>query len=555
GAQSVTGRAYQNVTTSGTGTKTPDGAYTVNGTLTVGSGTTLDASTRTGTLPGGATLAVNGTLDFTDTGGLIQSGTSGTTTLTMGSSGLIKTLDSAGLGPATGASLQTQAGGAWTVTSIDTNGTVEYYRNVTSGQTVTDRNYNNLTITGSTQTKSWSLGATRTVNGTVTINASAPLTLSGTQTVNVKGNWSNSGTFTAGTSTINFNGAANQSIGGSNSTTFATLSITNTGTSPTNNVSLAKDTTVSTALNIVSGVFNQGAIAGDDFSLNTNNVTVSSGATWQNLGKGDVTLTGNVANSGIINLNANGTSCGDADDILIRSVPGGTQRTWSGTGTFSMTDVDVQDQRTPVAPPPATIFVTSGTNTGNNTGWVFLASCTSGSYVWTGTVSTDWQVPANWSPTRTVPATADVLVFDGNATPSPTVTNVPTQTLAALRLVNSINGVTLNASTLGAQTLTLSGGTGTDLSVPVGSLLTLNGSNALTIALTAAGSQGTVSGQIIVQGGAHRLIGSNAGEVTFNSGSLFTTSTSFTGNAFGSGTAGSIIFANGAAYVHNAGAS
>ena len=135
-----------------------------------------------------------------------------------------------------------------------------------------------------------------------------------------------------------------------------------------------------------------------------------------------------------------------------------------------MTDVNVQDQRTPVVPPPVSIFVTSGTNAGNNTGWVFLGSCASGSYVWIGSASTDWQVAANWSPARTLPAAGDVIVFDGNATPAPIITNVPTQTVAALRLINGIS-LTLNASAVTPpHTLTLAGATGSDLSVPAGTI-------------------------------------------------------------------------------------
>ncbi|HXM48975.1 MAG TPA: C25 family cysteine peptidase [Pyrinomonadaceae bacterium] len=554
-AQTIFPATYENLTLSGSGTKTMSAATIVNNTCSVGSGTTLDEATFQMTLSGAAgSLVVNGTLDFTSSNGLIRTGASGTTTLTMGSTALIRTVDDSGLGPAANASLQTQVSGTWVVASISTSGAVEYSR--TSAQTVTDRDYNNLSISN-TGAKTWTLGATRTVNGTVTINAGAPLTLSGAQIINVKGDWSNSGTFSAGPSTINFNGAANQTIGGANSTTFSTLSISNTGSSPNNKVSPAKDITVSAALNVASGVFNQGAGAADDFSLTTNNVTVSSGATWQNLGKGDLILSGDVANSGTINFNANGTSCGDADDILIRS--SSTVRTWSGAGTFTMIDVNVKDQKVPLAPPPAFILVTSGTDATGNTGWVFVNQCTAGTYTWMGGTpgaSTDWQVSTNWSPTRSLPTTGDILIFDGNFTAGPTVTNVPTETDAAFRLTNNVNGVTLSAATVpaGTKTLTLSGGTGTDLSVPSGSLLTLTGSTALQLSV-ASGSTGTVGGQIIVQGGAHRVLGNAASAVTFQNGSLFTTNTGFTGNAFGTTTAGSIILGSGSAYVHNAGSS
>ncbi|MBS1790770.1 MAG: hypothetical protein JST85_23845 [Acidobacteria bacterium] len=189
-----------------------------------------------------ATLVVDGTLDFTNTSGSVTS-TAATSVLTMGASGLIRTVDLTGLGPAANASLIATA--AFTTTSIDTNGTVEYYG---AAQPITDRNYNNLTITNA-GTKTWTLGATRTVNGSVTINSSAPLTLSGSQIVNVKGDWSNAGTFTAGTSTINFNGAAAQTIGGTATSTFNNLTINNTaGSQP--GVTLGVDTTVGGTLTL-----------------------------------------------------------------------------------------------------------------------------------------------------------------------------------------------------------------------------------------------------------------------------------------------------------------
>jgi hypothetical protein len=547
-AQTIFPATYENLMLSGSGTKTMSGATIVNSTCTVGSGTTLDESSRTMTLPGGATVVVNGTLDFTDTAGLMQSGTSGTTTLTMGTAGLIRTLDSVGLGPAAGASLQTQASGTWVVSSISTNGTVEYNRNATNGQAVTDRDYNNLTITGSSQTKTWTLGATRTINGNVNLNASAPLILSGAQTVNVKGDWSNSGSFTAGTSTINFNGAANQTIGGSSLTTFSTLAISNTGSAPagTNKVSLANNAAVSTALNVTSGVFDQGASS----NLTSSTVTVSSGATLQNLGTGDLTLSGSVANAGTINYNANGNTCGDNDDILIRSSASPTQRLWTGLGTFSMTDVDVKDQAG-----TALIVVTSGTNSGNNgVNWSFVGACPGAqTYTWAGPIGgTDsYTNPANWSPTRFIANVNDVLVIDGSSRPAPSISSVPTETIARLQL---INGTDATLTTSSANTLTISGGAGTDLDIANASRLTLSGSSPITISL-ATGVTGNVNSFMVFQGANHRLLAADAGSLTFPSTSVFTTGTGFTGNAFGTTNAGSIIFASGSTYIHNAGSS
>ena len=223
GNQTIRNVTYENLSLSTSGIKTPNAGFTVNDALTIDSGTTLDEATFTLTLPGGASLVVNGTLDFTASGGLIQSGTSGTTTLTMGSSGLIRTVDPVGLGPVANGSLVTGAGGAWVTTSISTNGTVEYYLNAL--QVVTDRDYNHLTITNGVA-KTWTLGASRTVNGNVTV--AGTLTLASGQTINAKGNWTNNGgTFTPSTTTIAFNStAADQNINGTAVTqTFNSITV------------------------------------------------------------------------------------------------------------------------------------------------------------------------------------------------------------------------------------------------------------------------------------------------------------------------------------------
>jgi len=554
------------VFTGGAGKLSTAGGLASNNTLTTVSGSTVEFTGSTQQTIGaytyqnlriaktaavnnlvGSALTINGNLTI-DGGGLQDSGNqitgNATGTLTM-ASGTVLQIGSAGTATVFPTSFVTAN------LSLNANSTVTY--NAGLAQTVSSApTYGNLQIgNGNNSTKS--LAAATTVAGSLTINGTNVLA-AGTFALNVGGNWTNNGTFTSGAQTTTFNGTVNQSIGGTASTTFSTLAISNTGSSSNNIVSLAKNTTVGTALNVTSGVFSQGASAADDFSLTTNAATVSSGATWQNLGKSDLTLSGNLSNSGTINFNANGTPCGDTDDILIRSSAGGTQRTWSGTGTFSLTDVNVQDQATGVG---VVILVNSGTNAGNNSaGWVFVNSCAANAYKWIGGVNADWQISTNWSPTRTTPNSADVLTFDGNVTPAPTVSDVPTETEAALRLTNGVNGVTLNAATVpaGTKTLTLSGGTGTDLSVPTGTLLTLAGATALQISVS-AGSTGTVGGQIIVQGAAHRVLGNAAGAITFQSGSIFTTSTGFAGNAFGTTNAGSVIFANGSAYFHNAGSS
>jgi len=91
----------------------------------------------------------------------------------------------------------------------------------------------------------------------VLIDNGATLSLSGD--VTVSSTWTNDGTFNANTHKVTFNGAANQTIGGANSTAFATLQISNTGSAGTNLVSITTNTS-DTALSITSGVFNQSPI-------------------------------------------------------------------------------------------------------------------------------------------------------------------------------------------------------------------------------------------------------------------------------------------------------
>ena len=413
----------------------------------------------------------------------------------------------------------------------------------------------NLTI-DPTQAHSVTLSQPITVRGNVTIGSGTSLLANSlaisipgnTSPGTAPGNWTNNGTFTPGTQTTTFNGITNQTIGGSAATTFSTLTIANTGTGD-EVVSLTSSalTTVSTALNVNDGVFDQGSSS----DLTTNTVTIAAAGTLRNFGTGDLTLSGNLANAGTVRFSANGSPCGDTDDILIRSSVGGTQRSWSGAGTFALSDVNVQDQNSTAA-----IAVQSGTNNGNTTAlWTFVA-CLSNTYTWNGGVLGSWIVAANWTPTRTLPAVNDVLIIDGTPTPAPIITNVPTQEIAALRM---INGADPNLQAGAANnTLTISGRTGTDLEVPSGSVLTISTANALRLSIT-SGSIADVNGQIIFQDAAHRLLGNAASAILFHGTADFTTTTGFTGNAFGSGggsgngATGSVQFEIGSQYFHGAG--
>src|SRR5712692_9980292 len=91
-------------------------------------------------------------------------------------------------------------------------------------------------------------------------------------------------------------------------------------------------------------------------------------------------------------------------------------------------------------------------------------------YTWNQTGTASWTLSTNWTPTRTTPATDDILVFNNGATT--TVTNVPlTQTIGQISVGGGTN-VTLQALST-SSTLTLNGGI-QSLAIASGSQLNLN---------------------------------------------------------------------------------
>src|SRR5438094_8884113 len=97
-------------------------------------------------------------------------------------------------------------------------------------------------------------------------------------------------------------------------------------------------------------------------------------------------------------------------------------------------------------------------------------------YTWNQAAGGSWATSTNWTPTRTTPASNDVLVFNNGTTQ--TVTNVPTQTIGQLS-VSGNTAITLSATA--TVTLTIGGGAGTDLSVASGSQLNTSGPSVINI--------------------------------------------------------------------------
>jgi predicted outer membrane repeat protein len=219
---------------------------TLNNTITIGSGS--------------FTSNANGTVNYNQSsnGQNIAPGNYGNLTF----SNLQKTLPGSGTVKIAG-TFTTGAGGGHTLTGS----TVEF--NGASAQALPSNftTYNNLTLNNAAGVTGFAgltaQGLLRVQAGTFTtsstfkdvqIDSGATLAATAASTINISGNWSNSGTFNANTGTVNFNGAAAQSMSGSSTTTFNNLTINNAA-----GVNLNTNETVNSALTLSSGALGVGA--------------------------------------------------------------------------------------------------------------------------------------------------------------------------------------------------------------------------------------------------------------------------------------------------------
>jgi len=544
------------------------GTVAVNsgGTLKVGSGNVTDAVSANVTAP--FTLNTGSTVDFNRAGSqtigarnyynLILSN-SGTKAFGSGTTGIAGSTFSI-TGTATGDALVNSSTIEYNGTSITILGSFSPYYNLTLNDAAGIAASTALTVNNTLEVKGGSFtNANNSVYKNILIDSGKELIDGG---FSLSGDWQNDGTFTPNANAVTLTGGGSQLLttGGSTSgKTFNTLTIAKSGGTATLAGNLG-----ATALNISGGTFDQGAA----FDVSTGPVNITAG-TWQNLGTGDLSLSGNVANAGTMTFNANGASCEEVatNDISITSTSG--QRSWSGGGTFTMTDVTVSSQGGTVP-----ITVNSGTDGGGNfLNWIFINNCSAASgktYTWVGPTGPDnsWQTASNWclagsgtctgnpASYRTSPSSTDVLVFDGTTTPTPAVSQVSAsdETITALRVINNAFPT---FTTDAAHTLTVNAPGSLGFNV---NNLNISGANPLTIKLS-AGTLGDVTGTMSFAGGGHRLIGQAAGAITFGGSSTFSTQAGFTGNAFGSGSsaadgaADSVRFASGAFYQHSAGGS
>jgi fibronectin-binding autotransporter adhesin len=575
---SGTGIIFDNLTISGT--VTTSSTYIVTGNLSVGGSLACSAGTvsmtgasktitGTGTktfnalaISGSVTTAVNFIIGSgLDVSGTFSASTSSVATFT-GSSTLngtanlfsvvingteLKLSTNAILGIANTLTLTL---GTLNVTSTTPN-TVNF--NGTGAQNINGITYHNLSVSnGNTKTASSAI----TVNGELNIGSSTTFGAS-SFTHTVYGNWVNSGTFTAGTSTVQFLGAANTTLTGATtfnilivnkSNTAAGITLVNNVTTPTLTMTQGWMSTGSNTVNITSTRSGPGIIYGNiqrtqsftggvayEFEGQANTI-IFSGANSVTSVTVSVTLEAisdfpfNGSISRVYNI-ALGGSLGAAiatlrlhyEDNELNGNSESTMQLWHYNGSVWA------------------VSGKSGVNTSTNYVEQSLLSNITNRWTlsddanvvrWTGTNSTLWSDAGNWSVfqgSATAPPSSGDIVQFGITSPANqptinaaagvagavTVKNIVFGSAAPITLTmasgtslttNAINGVwSGNAAhniNVGAQTLTVNG----DLSLS-------DGTTNHTIGLAIGSGTVAVTGSLTESGGAN-ITFSGAGNLT-----------------------------------------
>jgi hypothetical protein len=169
----------------------------------------------------------------------------------------------------------------------------------------------------------------------------------------------------------------------------------------------------------------------------------------------------------------------------------------------------------------------------------FASAVDAATYTWIGGASAPWTTATSWSPTRSSPASNDVLQFIGGGSQS--ATSVPTQTIGQLLVTGNTTATLQQVSN---ATLTISGGAGTDLSIAAGSTLSAGSNFGPLHIRVGAGATGDVFGTLVLPGLSHTVDATDVNGIVFESGSSFVEVTP--GAAFTtSGTANAIHFLGG----------
>jgi fibronectin-binding autotransporter adhesin len=402
-------------------------------------------------------------------------------------------------------------GGSFTNTGTFTAGTSTVVFNGAGAQTIPSLTYYHLqTATGGTKTA----GGALTVGGDLTIGPGSSLSAS-TFTHSLSGNWINNGTFTGGTSTITFAGAADAAITGA--TTFYQLTLNKSAS--TNILTLNNNISVAT-INMTSGEIYTGA----------NSVTITTTRTGSGYIYGTITrIHAYVAatsyafespNNTITFNTITGGSITSVTVNVVLSAPGdfpfggSTNRTYThtitNTGTYSATlrlhylDAGLNgnsESTMALWKYNGSIWASKGKSANDATNnWVEQSGITDitnrwclsddqNVVRWNGSASSAWGTAGNWTVLQgsasTPPAATDVVSLGGAA-----FTNQPSITTAV-----SVKSVQFGSSQ--AVTLTIGGGGSLSTSGNIDGTWSANANHTI-----AVGAQTlNVSGDIILSDG------------------------------------------------------
>jgi len=173
-------------------------------------------------------------------------------------------------------------------------------------------------------------------------------------------------------------------------------------------------------------------------------------------------------------------------------------------------------------------------------------------YIWTGSVNSNFSTAGNWSPVRQVGLVNDILVFETGT--SLNLINVYQITFGQLIIRNNTN-LTLSPAAGNAKCMTVKGLQGEDLVIEQGSSLKISGNDPMLNIYMGTGATASISGNLTFQGSiAHNINSADAGSIIFHQGSIFTQNCP--GNIFNtSGSSNAVVFKNGSALkIDHAGA-
>ena len=312
GSQTVPVFPYNNLTLSGSGTKTGSGVLTIAGNLTVSAGVIFSGTT---------TLTLNGT---THTNGGTLSGS----TISVGPGGTLTnngTVSAASALSGTGSFTQVgtgilNMGGTADITAFNAGASGNTVNYTGAGQTVRPAVYHHLSLTGSGALVLTGVSTVKgnfTLTGTVNTVAATGMTLGGSFSIglgtsfdagsfshSVGGNFVNSGSFNPGTSTFTMNGASVQTIGGP---AFSTLAINNPA-----GVSLSADVTVANSLALTTGALSIGP-----HTLTLNGLLTVGAGTLVGGGLANIVVGGSAAGTTIPGITLNKLSINRASGLTL----------------------------------------------------------------------------------------------------------------------------------------------------------------------------------------------------------------------------------------------